>query len=216
MTNGIQASFVNNLRGKYVYEHDIELFLIAVMLHKQKRINDDKLKALFKQSKSKERIFKRTYHCKINDEWYSDEPFVDIMQNVLSELPHAGYFVEIEELIKYVNLYLNKNRNYCIDYIHHEIVKPLIEKFERGNSYLQDFVMNALKDFDIDKESTTYVSYENFQPHGYCCSDCDGSYNQYKSQQYEREVTRTFKEDYTKKFQEYFESIKKPQYTKHE
>jgi hypothetical protein len=101
------------------------------------------------------------------------------------------YEFTVEELLVYVNLMLNKNRNYCIDWLYTNIFSRLINN---GHYY-----------FNRLNLPIKFESIDNFDVTGYCCDDCDGDYEQYKAYRYEHYVVERAKDDLKK----YFISLKR-------
>lgn len=106
--------------------------------------------------------------------------------------PGTGYEMEMEELIKYTNRFLNKPRNYCIDWIRSHFLEILVNRIEtwnihRINDYFESFGIST---------GGVYVNEHNFEPSSYswCCEDCSGPWENYKAEQYRyRVVDETIK-----------------------
>jgi hypothetical protein len=190
---------LSNWRYDYAFK-EVRFILIIINLHLQKVINDKKLAAMLKSLRDKKldrRI--RTYHCKITDSWYNDKD--------MSEILLTAYYkkctpkdIDIETFLKYLNKYTNLNRNFNINWIYINLVKPCIE-----NEWLETF--NSLK---IPNAHT--ISYEEADrkydlDSGYCCSDCDGCRGEYKRSRYRYHYAMN-STDIKKKVKEYFFSIK--------
>lgn len=159
------------------------LFLIITHLHIQNKINDARMRAMFLSLK-KDTLIRRvgTYHCKINDRWYSDEGMYDILLEVYNDIC-VRRDLDIEIVLTYLNKFLNANRNYCINYIYIEFIVPLFNNLD----YYKN--VQLLKTFELKNFNVNYVSYEDADRNGdlsdgYCCSDCDGCYSEYKRSRY--------------------------------
>lgn len=144
---------------------------------------------------------KRTYKCSITNRWYDHMNIVDIylesLEVVINEIPVASRKLTItfEEMMKYVNFLLNKNWNYCLDYLKHEIVNVAIDEFSNRKEY--DSIAAMLKIKSIQ-------SYYNFTASGYCCEDHDGDYDDYKRHQYNYYVLSDFKKQYKEVTEKFF------------
>jgi len=140
-----------NLRQKNI------LILIS-LLHANHFINNDSIKALFKKLREGKLVRNvNTYYSRINKRWYNDENICDIYDDIFKKmmnptgkeklkLDRINKIVTIngleprkfktslnfEETLKYLNLFLNKNRNYCIDYLFYEYIKPAINSYEHN------------------------------------------------------------------------------------
>lgn len=168
--------------GNYTgIDDEVIAVLIISFLHHNKKINDDRLNAMFKSLRKGTLLrFINTYHCRINDKWYSDERMLQILCEVYYDTCPVTELT-LDEFLKYLNLYLNANKNYCINWVYSKLVEPLI--------YCKS---DRLKSFGIDIEIPTYEDFERKESNrgyslgfGFCCEDCDGDYGQYKYNQYE-------------------------------
>ena len=154
-------------------EHKLVVFLIITHLHLQGKINDAKMKAMFSSLKKGTLLRKvNTHHCKINNRWYSDEGIFGILCKAYNEVC-VRKDLDIEVVLKYLNKFLNANRNYCINYIYIEFILPLFNNLSNERN------VKLLKTFELKTFNVNYVSYEEADragslDSGYCCSDCDG------------------------------------------
>jgi hypothetical protein len=171
------------------FEDKIKLFTLLIFMHKYGVINDERLSALFDKVRKNPNERKRTYHCTINDKWYQDEKFIDILYDVWVKhhnYPGTGYEMGMEELIKYTNRFLNKPRNYCIDWIRSHVLEILVNRIETWNIHrLTDY----FESFGISTRGV-YVSEHSFEPpsYSYCCEDCSGPWEDYKASRYREQV----------------------------
>jgi len=162
----------------YLLNREDTTILILINLHVNGLINDEKLNALFKQYRNKTLIKQvNTYHCKINNQWYSCTNTFEVYQDCYQLCNKIDF--DLELCLKYFNLLLNKNRNYCIDHLYFTYIKPIIDTID----YNYD-LLNKLDVFD-----NKVMSYEKFADtweatSGYCCSDCDGCLGEYKRSRY--------------------------------
>lgn len=188
---------------------DIEIsVLLASFLHYNDIINDKKLQAMYKGLRDRSLLKHRNvYHCNINNKWYSDEPMINILLDILSD-GYNGVIAEIsgkritktemdiEIYLKYMNRYLNKNRNYCIDYVYDNVVKPFINRYESGCSFwhFTDHHFHCdnafIELFGVQLNGFNNTKLENFDAYGYCCEDCDGDYEDFKRSKFEYQVLR--------------------------
>lgn len=175
--------FINHYGHGHIEQNDLALLIIA-NLHVNKKISDEKMKGMIASLRKGIFVrFVKTYHCKINDKWYNDENTLDIYKEVFNELcPKSD--LTVDQFIPYINLLINKNKNYCIDHIYYQYVKPLIKNTEYWGS------VDKLKSFDIKGLDRIVLSYEDADSKyslgsGHCCEDCDGDYEDYKRMKYE-------------------------------
>ena len=199
-------------RSRYYYntyniEKEVTAFLVIVHLHIQKKINDARFKAMLRSLREGTLLRRvNTYHCPINDKWYNDEPMLTILLEVYNDSAFPKHNISLEVFLKYLNLYLGKNKNFCIDWIYFSIVKPLIDGLEY-HGYKQ------LRSFGLQGIDEAILSYEEADRRydlssGYCCDDCSGCYSQYKKNQYEYYYARNQKENAEKLFKAYLLSQK--------
>lgn len=169
--------------------HNLVVFLIITHLHLQGKINDKKMQAMFSSLKKGTLLRKvNTYHCKINNRWYNDEGMFSILCEVYNEVC-IRKDLDIEVVLKYLNKFLNANRNYCINYIYIEFILPLFNNLSDPKN------VKLLKTFELKKFNVNYVSYEEADKRGdlsfgYCCADCDGCLGEYKRSRYEYNYSR--------------------------
>lgn len=165
------------------------VFLIITHLHIQSKINDEKMKAMFKSLKNETLLRKvNTHHCKINNKWYNDEEMFTILCEVYNEVC-VRKDLDIETVLKYLNKFLNGNRNYCINYIYIEFILPLFSNLSDPKN------VKLLKTFEVKTFNVNYISYEEADERGdlsfgYCCEDCDGCLGEYKRSRYEYNYNR--------------------------
>jgi hypothetical protein len=198
----------------YSSEYNIEdeniALLCIINLHLDKKINDTKLLALFKQYNNKNLIRKvNTFHCKINNKWYNDENTLNIYIECYNEFC-LKRDLDIETCLKYFNLLLNKNKNYCIDFLYFNFCEPLINNIIHYDRF-NDSVINILTETLSIRENK--MSFESFKDtsmatSGYCCSDCDGCLSEYKFLQYRSYLGFDFKEKIEKDIKEELNKLK--------
>jgi len=180
-------------------EHKYIALLIIILLHHNKKINDERLKAFFKSLKNNTLLRRiNTYHCKINNTWYNDTSMYEVLLEVYNDnCPKND--IDLNTFLKYLNQYFNANKNFCLNAVYFHYIEPLIENFANypANKIIPLFGLvneNEIMTYD-QAESRGLLS------NGYCCEDCDGCYTQYKQSQYQfyyfenakKEITNTFK-----------------------
>lgn len=133
------------------------IFILISLLHINGMINDDSIKALFKLLRENKLVRRvNTYRSNINKKWYNDETTFEIYTDVFEskitpKTAHEKLVLErinklrklsglapkvvkthlnFDDIMKYLNLYLNKNKNFCIDHLFFEYIKPAINDFE--------------------------------------------------------------------------------------
>ena len=175
-------------------------FLYVIFMHKNGIINREKMIAMFRSLREGTLLrYVNTYHCNINDKWYNGESMIDVLEDVFKGAkPIQHEQIDFDEMLSYLNLYLNKPKNYCIDYIYSRFVNPLIQSF---GGYARQ--LDTIQSFGINCRVHSIIAFENFSPSGYCCDDCDGDYMDYKRSQYERECIDGTKDKLKKAFTEF-------------
>lgn len=179
------------------------MFVLISLLHINGFINNDSLFSNFKGLKSG-KIFRtvNTYYSKVNKEWYNGEYILDVYEDILNSKLNPRIKKEIERLgrinkllkisglepkklkseltfdetMKYLNFYLNKNRNYCIDHLFYEIIKPSINTWGKSK-------INYM--FNYDFSSIEYKHRHLDDCGEYCCEYCCGSYDSWVESQNE-------------------------------
>ena len=173
-------------------ERQRDLFLLITLLYHNEVINREKYIAMCNNNKAGKLNRKiKTHHCKINNKWYDDTGMYTILFEVFDDMRGRLKPIELEDFIKYANLYLNKPRNYCIDWIFYSYIEPVIEEYNRDTSYSIDEsyrtsrAIDMLKVFNIQFPSCNLVHFYDFDgTNGYCCEDCDGDEGTYRASRY--------------------------------
>lgn len=211
---------------KYNYSgNENNMFVLLSLFHINGLINDSSLKAQFKSLREGKLLRKiGTYHSKINDRWYNDENIFDVYEDIFDSMKHPSGkaklrlerinklrkisglepklfkgFLNFEETLKYLNKYLNKNRNYCIDHLYHEFIKPGISNYEYN--YI---TIRSLLGYDFSKFEKTTSFYDD-----YCCEYCCGEYSdwlEYKERQREHEKYKNASEEVLRMVNEFLNS----------
>lgn len=179
-----------------------KLIIIISLLHLNGFISHKSLVALFKKAREG-KLYRRvnTYRSNVNKKWYSDEStyeiYLDIFETKMNpkdklerlklerinklrkldglEETKFKTYLDFEETIKYLNLYLNKPRNYCIDHLFYEYIKPCVNSYSYSTELLNMF------NCDFSNLEYSYSIHDNY----YCCEYCCGDYNDWlESQEY--------------------------------
>jgi hypothetical protein len=197
---------------------ETKCLLYIIFFHFNGYISDAQRKGMFKSLrtgellKSKPSTYKTSrqglkgcYHSKINNKYYNDEYIVNIFEDIFSgkmwgQMP---VFIDFDVLIKYLQLYLNRPKNYCIDYIFYQIIKPTVDSFKYSDMY---YAFRYLDLFGLDKKDFNIQSYESLEHDllfGYCCEDCDGDAGLYKASRYECYYLGTYKKEVNKQIKDF-------------
>lgn len=172
-----------------------EMFILISLLHVNGFINDKSMFAKFKQLKSGKMIRQvNTYYSKINNQWYNYESMIEIYRDILGDmtnpksglaklkfdrtnklkaisgLPPKVFKLELnfDETLFYLNRYLNKNKNYCIDHLYHTFIKPNLSNFE-----FYGYILKSMFDYNFDYVSDRFKASRD----DYCCEYCCGEYS---------------------------------------
>lgn len=180
-------------RSKYspIATH-IAIYIGICVLHKKGIINDASLKAYAKQvridisnTKGPFNTLKKgginrlvgTYKSNITGSWYNNVYTSDIWDDVFQEKLNKTDFLTFEEGVDYLKYLTLKGRNYTIDFIYFQIVKPLIDDLQNSEMWLNTFnkldVSHKFNPSNLKDEAITK------RYHDYCCEDCDGDYSSY-------------------------------------
>lgn len=181
------------------------MFIIVCLLHANGFINNESLKAKFKQLREGKLLRRvNTFRSNISKDWYNDETTLDIFEDVFEKMtnPKSGkeklrlerinklrvlngleskkFKTELtfDETLKYLNLYLNRCKNYCIDHLFHEFIKPNINRFEYGSSYN----LNEIFSYNFSKLEFNDDDYDSEWE--YCCEYCCGDYSDWLEHRY--------------------------------
>ena len=194
---------------KYNYSgNENNMFVLLSLFHINGLINDSSLKAQFKSLREGKLLRKiGTYHSKINDRWYNYENIFDVYDDIFESMKNPSgkvklrlerinklkklsglepklfkNYLDFEETLKYLNKYLNKNRNYCIDHLYNEFIKPGIKNYEYNSSTIKNLLGQDFSEFEYN----SYSSYDEY----YCCEYCCGEYSdwlEHKGRERDRE-----------------------------
>jgi len=189
--------------------NEAKCLLYIIFFHNSGLIYDNKRKGMFKSLRDGKLLFPRNgipgikgaYHSKINDKWYNDDFILDIFEDILCDKTIEP--IEFDVLIENIQLYLNKTKNYCIDFIFEHILRPFTQSFYYSGIYRFKYLetlgiaehvdVRSIEDcFDLDL--------------GYCCEDCDGDLETYKSYRYEYYYVDNYTKEVNKYINDYLNS----------
>jgi hypothetical protein len=123
----------------------------------------------------------------------------NIYLDIYDDIPRKD--LTLEQVLPYINLLLNKNKNYCIDFIYKQFVEPI------ANSIYYSYKTDLIESFKLFKIDETSFYIEGLGD-GYCCEDCDGSYTEYKGNKYQIEVANIIKNNLIEKAKSFLQSKK--------
>ncbi len=170
------------LFDNYYIENDDKALLQIFILYKYNLISEAKRNGMLSSLRKKTlTTYKNTYHCTINDEWYNNEPFIDILDDVIIRAKLDDPYITMEEMLIYMNNYFSANKNYCLNKIYGLFIYPVIQNINT------EYMNKALVSLGINS-ATTNDDYDDYECHGYCCDDCDGDYDEYKRSQYDYRI----------------------------
>lgn len=177
--------------------------MILSFLHYNGIINDENLKAKFNQLRNGTLLRNiKTHKSSINNKWYYDQRMIDILYHSF-ENSYKPKNIPIKDFINYVILYTQANKSYSINWIYYNVVEPFL------NKYRDDYELQFKFDLFEVKFGHEVVSYEKYEPSGYCCEDHDGDYREYKQFMYKHYVANDNFKKIKQTFINYFNSLKK-------
>ena len=201
----ISTALISTERYGGALDKKDNIFLVIIFLHYNNVINRKKLISMFRQLREDKLLRKvNTYHCKINNKWYDNEGMYTILVEAWEDSVKTKSIMDFETFIGYINLLLNKNRNYCIDYINNQFIQPYINRYKGGSEYEYKSKI-AFESMLGNISSVNFVTYDNYLVDGYCCEDCDGDYGRYKENQYNYYVRGRNAEAIQKAFKDFFD-----------
>jgi hypothetical protein len=190
---------------------------MLVLLYHGGSINRESFLALCKQHKAgKMDRYINTYHCKINNKWYSDQPLFNVYLDVFYKANINK--VSFKEILPHFMLYTGKGKNYTIDWVFYQFIEPLIYAYTNTTYWnIDDWKINQLirvfSTFEINF-SSNLQTFDNYDAPGYCCEDCDGDYETYASYRYISNVIEPNKQCLKKDFSKSLNSLKDSSYLK--
>ena len=203
-------------------ENNKTLLLIILFLYHNKIINRDRFLALSKQIKENKMDRRvNTFHCTINDKWYTDESILTIYLDVFYKLaPNAD--IDFKDALPHLMLHTGKGKNYTIDWFFYEYIEPLINSYTSCGSYFSvnewgiEKALNAMHLFGIDFQKSNMKSFDKWKDYyggdGYCCEDCDGDYETYCHSRYVSYVVSNNKKTLREDFSLVLNKYKNPSY----
>ncbi len=145
------AAYIEINSRYYLGRIDVEMFILIILagLYQNKTITIEKLKGQLSSLRKGDLLkLKKTYHCTINDRWYSEENASYIFNDLIN-FNNVSYV----KLIEVLQLYTNKNYNYCIDLVVGRIIEPYLNHFTDSQyDYLSDVFKTNLSDFPTIQE----------------------------------------------------------------
>jgi hypothetical protein len=153
---------------------NLKYLIIAVLacLHKEGKISDEKLKGQFSSLRKGKLITKKNvYHSTINNRWYNDEEMYEIFKDYLYLI--KGY-ISIEDLIKYIAIYENKNYNYAVNIFGSEYLYRIL------NYWNPEYHNNSFSDF-----IGFYIPNVTFKNERYSCYECGRTHYNYDNNETE-------------------------------
>jgi hypothetical protein len=216
-------------------ENNRTLLLIISFLYHSEKINRARFLALSKQIKENKMDRRvNTFHCTINDKWYTDERTLNIYLDVFYN-PNADtmvsavkgkilwHDVDFKDILPILMLHTGKNKNFTIDWLFYEFIQPILEKYEQSGHYFSvnewgiQQSLQMMQTFGIDFTKSNMKPFHQWKDgnvSGYCCEDCDGEYESYASNQYACYVVSNNKKTLREDFSIALNRFKDPSYLK--
>jgi len=180
--------------GEHVYSDLLEskdfIILMLVVLYHNKKISRKQFSIYCNRyfNSAPDILLHRsikTHRSIFTGKWYNDTSFLTVVLEGILEYKHQLIFdINIVDMLDYLNIAFNRNKNWCINYIALSWIKPIILATLNGCKLAGEI----LQSFDIPID---FISYEDADrkyvlDDGYCCKDCDGCLYEYKFRRYER------------------------------
>jgi len=184
--------------------------LMLCILYHNGKISRESFIAKMQQYFEKNMLSRKigTYYSVVLDEWFNDVT----MDEILIQEAHETCVekdISIENYLKYLNLGLNRCKNWCVNFIA-TIVNDVMYSFYENERF------KFIKDCNFTGIDIDYLSYEDAEAkydlsNGYCCKDCDGCLGAYKRSRYERyyKPDQNKIDDINEKIRNYFFGLKK-------
>lgn len=201
------------LADEYLLHDKDRAFLYLVFLHYNGIISDDKFKGMLKNLRPIDSkadvldipLLRRvgTYHNTINDVWYNDESMVNILRMTVDgfKVSMSKIDMPLVDFLSYINLLINKNKNFCVDYFYYQIVEPLVRHYvDNFMNYYgcgYTYLLSMCSGYDFKGKASEWDRYS----FGYCCEDCDGDYEDAKRSSFEANVLYGLYEELEKHYQ---------------
>lgn len=162
---------INNIRWNnivYTLEKEMIAIIVLTKLYEKNIITREKLMGQLQSLRVGTLTeFKKTHHCTINDKWYNEEHFTDIFEDLFHYREiNSQISVSYPKLLEVLQLYSNKNYNFCINTIVDQIIKPTLVYFS-----------NSSYDYFIQLFETSLNNFPTIKQEGYRseCSCCGSS-----------------------------------------
>jgi hypothetical protein len=176
--------FKKDISNDKMLSHEMRCFINIIFFHYNGMIDHNKFAGMMSALRNGTLVkFRNTYKCSINNTWYRDSSMSDILNDVwiTSDVVPTKTDMDFETMLMYINKYLSKPRNYCIDYLFTEIVCPIVYN-NTYDIYSRLFGIN-IKDYN-NKPIGDIIGLGS----GHCCDDCDGSYSEYLKNAYDNQI----------------------------
>lgn len=172
-------------------------FILISFMHYNKIIKDEKLKAMFRSLREDKFLrMVKTHRSNIDREWYNNEYTGTIIKEIWDENNKNLTSMEYKEFHYYLNLFLNANWNYCLNYFYLNIVKPIIKSSIRSMSYLtEEYATKHLNSFDLTE---VYFQYPKFSRSYFFQYYDDYDDNSLEKDEYERRKEKETRIEFSK------------------
>lgn len=199
-----------------INDKDISLLMLCILFHNGKisqKSFTSRMKQYFETVKNNyggqnPKLSRKigTYKSEILNRWYVDISLTNVLVDEVVETCRIKDLT-VNEYLKYLNLGLNKNKNFCIDVIAINVFLKVIESYDKDWAY--DFLNNC----GIDGLNLTHLSFKQADREydlssGYCCYDCDGCLSEYKRSRYDYLYRKDSTNDLKNQFKTLFLAMK--------
>lgn len=201
------------LKQKTALTFQIRQFLIISILHHNKIINDERMKAMLGSIKKYPNKYHKNYHCRINNKWYNNMYKYNVLQDIFdtTELPTKS--LEYKDLFPYVQLFTNKGWNKGIEYVLNSIIYPYFNDIVDIHNFKGDkYTNDVLKAFNVPVLSK--IETIDYSAH-YCCKQCDGDKQKYiniRKEKYMSSLLKQIKQYYYKEIRNLWKRKKRLSY----
>lgn len=204
----------NNARG-YFYNNtnidnkDISVLMLCILFHNGKITRKGFTTRMNEFHKDNGASLKRPigiYHSKILVEWFHKTTMTDILLlEVLGSCSDRD--LSFERYLELLNIGLNRNYNYCLGFIAVGIYLPILKHY--NEDFKTEFLDDSGLGFEAEFDSFGKADREHDLGSGYCCSDCDGCYTEYKRSRYRAYYKETHDGKTKENLRDVFLSLKK-------
>ena len=106
---------------------------------------------------------KSNFNDKILNHWFNDITFSELIYEYEKQYPNLS--ISVLDFLKGLNLVLNKNRSYCVNYIIFEYLHPYL-KYCYWSKYIEYKQFNDLN--IVDNSGSKYWVHDRWEPSYYC------------------------------------------------